>query len=92
MIIGNTKQWLSSAAATAILAQISLAAYAEGDNRRPPSKTTDINLAVASNFYGVPPSNSAITDLINEFEAENPNYTVMVVDKWSNGDSRGQYY
>jgi hypothetical protein len=26
------------------------------------TKTTNINLAVASNFYGVPPSNSAITD------------------------------
>ena len=36
--------------------------------------------AVASNFYGVPPLNSAITDLINAFEAANPNYTVTVVD------------
>ena len=81
MIIGSTKQWLSSAAATAVLVTISLAAYAGSDNRKPPpGKTTNINLAVASNFYGVPPSNSAITDLINEFEAENPNYTVTVVD------------
>jgi molybdate transport system substrate-binding protein len=40
----------------------------------------NINLAVASNFYGVPPSNSAITDLINAFEALNPGYTVTVVD------------
>jgi hypothetical protein len=38
----------------------------------------NINLAVASNFYGVPPSNSAITDLISAFEA--PGYTVTVVD------------
>jgi ABC-type molybdate transport system substrate-binding protein len=44
------------------------------------TKKTNINLAVVSNFYGVPPSNSAITDLINKFEAENPNYTVTVVD------------
>jgi len=43
-------------------------------------KKTNINLAVASNFYGVPPSNSAITDLINSFEAANPKYTVTVVD------------
>ena len=35
---------------------------------------------MASNFYEVPPSNSAITDLINVFEEENPNYTVTVVD------------
>ena len=42
--------------------------------------TTNINLAVASNFYGVPPSNSAITDIINAFESVNPNYTVTVTD------------
>jgi molybdenum ABC transporter molybdate-binding protein len=35
---------------------------------------------VASNFYGIPPDNSAITDIINAFESENPNYTVTVVD------------
>jgi ABC-type glycerol-3-phosphate transport system substrate-binding protein len=40
----------------------------------------NINLAVASNFYGAPPSNSAITDLFNAFEALYPNYTVNVVD------------
>src|SRR5271165_3458355 len=40
----------------------------------------NINLAVASNFYGVPPSNSAITDLISAFEALFPGYTVTVVD------------
>jgi ABC-type molybdate transport system substrate-binding protein len=44
------------------------------------TKTTNLNLAVASNFYGVPPSNSAITDIITAFEAENPNYSVTVVD------------
>jgi molybdate transport system substrate-binding protein len=44
------------------------------------NEPANINLAVASNFYGVPPSNSAITDLINAFEAANPGYTVTVVD------------
>src|SRR5215813_13457943 len=86
MIIGSTKQWLSSAAATAVLVTISLAAYAGSDNRKPPpGKTTNINLAVASNFYGVPPSNSAITDLINAFESANPQYTVTVVDNGATG-------
>src|ERR1700720_386137 len=33
-----------------------------------------------ANFYDVPPSNSAITDIINAFMADNPNYTVTVVD------------
>jgi molybdenum ABC transporter molybdate-binding protein len=47
---------------------------------------TNINLAVASNFYGFPPSNSAITDLINAFEAANPQYTVTVVDHGATGD------
>jgi hypothetical protein len=40
----------------------------------------NINLAVASNFYGVPPSNSAITDLISAFQALHPGWTVTVVD------------
>ncbi len=44
------------------------------------NEPANINLAVASNFYGVPPSNSAITDLITAFEALNPDYTVTVVD------------
>jgi hypothetical protein len=42
----------------------SFAAHAE-DTQFWPHKKTNINLAVASNFYGVPPSNSAITELIN---------------------------
>ena len=50
---------------------------AQADNA---TKKTNINLAVASNFYGVPPSNSAITDIINAFQAENPDYAVTVVD------------
>jgi molybdenum ABC transporter molybdate-binding protein len=45
----------------------------------------NINLAVASNFYGVPPLNSAITDLINAFEKANPTYQVTVVDNGSTG-------
>src|SRR5215469_1480422 len=81
MLGNNTKQWMLIVAAAAVSMTISLGAYAGGNNQKPPpGKTTNINLAVASNFYGQPPSNSAITDLINEFEAENPNYTVKVVD------------
>jgi molybdate transport system substrate-binding protein len=64
------KQWMLSAASAAIFLSSSFAAHA----------ATNINLAVASNFYGVPPSNSAITDLINAFEIANPTYTVTVVD------------
>ena len=44
------------------------------------TRRTNINLAVASNFYGVLPSNNAITDLIVAFEAANPSYKVTVVD------------
>ena len=44
------------------------------------ARRTNINLAVASNFYGTPPSNNAITDLITAFEAANPTYMVTVVD------------
>jgi ABC-type glycerol-3-phosphate transport system substrate-binding protein len=81
MLVNNTKQWMLSAASAAVLMTLSLPAYAGGNNQKPPPvKTTNINLAVASNFYGQPPSNSAITDLINEFQAENPNFTVTVTD------------
>jgi ABC-type molybdate transport system substrate-binding protein len=66
----NTKQWMIGVALAGILLASSFAAHA----------ATNINLAVASNFFGVPPSNSAITDLINAFEMANPNYTVTVVD------------
>ena len=72
-----TKQLMLGAASTAILMASSFAALAD-DKHHP--RATNINLAVVSNFYGIPPSNSAITDIINEFEAENPNYTVTVVD------------
>jgi molybdate transport system substrate-binding protein len=73
-MLGNyAKQLILVAASVAILMASSFAAHAEDTK-------TNINLAVASNFYGVPPSNSAITDLINAFEAANPNYTVTVVD------------
>ena len=70
MLSSNAKQLMLGAASAAILMSSSFAADAK----------TNINLAVASNFYGVPPSNSAITDLINVFEMDNPNYTVTVVD------------
>jgi ABC-type molybdate transport system substrate-binding protein len=75
MFRSNAKKlMLRVAAAAAILFTSSFAAHADN------GKKTNINLAVASNFYGVPPSNSAITDLINSFEMANPNYTVTVVD------------
>src|SRR6516225_3349587 len=69
---------LDTASAAILLASL-FTAHAD-DKKFPPHGKTNINLAVASNFYGVPPSNSAITDLINAFEAANPNYTVTVVD------------
>jgi ABC-type thiamine transport system substrate-binding protein len=63
--------------AAAIVMSPSLATHGDRmDSRR----KTNINLAMASNFYGVPPSNSAITDIINSFEATNPHYTFTVVD------------
>jgi molybdate transport system substrate-binding protein len=72
----NAHQWMIGAATAAILMSSSVAGHADGSK----PGMTNINLAVASNFYGVPPSNSAITDIINAFESEYPNYTVTVVD------------
>ena len=80
MSSSNAKQLMLRAAAAAILLSSSFAAHAGGTNYPPRPKTTNINLAVASNFYGVPPSNSAITDIINAFMMANPHYTVTVVD------------
>jgi hypothetical protein len=77
MLGKNAKQWFLGSASAAILMSFSFATHADG-NYKP--RRTNINLAVASNFYGVPPSNSAITDLINVFEMDNPGYTVTVVD------------
>jgi molybdate transport system substrate-binding protein len=79
MVSSYAKQWMLGAAAAAIVMVSAFAAHA-GDTQSPPHETTNINLAVASNFFGVPPSNSAITDLINAFESANPQYTVTVVD------------
>jgi molybdate transport system substrate-binding protein len=76
MLGSNAKQWMLAAASAAILVSSSLASA---------QTTTNINLAVASNFYGFPPSNSAITDLIVAFQAANPGYTVTVVDNGSTG-------
>jgi ABC-type molybdate transport system substrate-binding protein len=77
----STKQWMLGLTSAAILVSSSFAADAGS-----PHANTNINLAVASNFYGSPPSNSAITDLISAFEAENPGYTVTVVDFGATGD------
>src|ERR1700730_8515328 len=83
MLRGYTKQLVLGTVSAAILMASSFVGHAD-DKHFPdhPShgKKTNINLAAASNFYGVPPSNSAITDIINAFMADNPNYTVTVVD------------
>jgi molybdate transport system substrate-binding protein len=75
MFSSNAKQWLVGATSAAVLMSYSFVTHAGS-----PHAKTNINLAVASNFYGFPPSNSAITDIINVFEMENPGYTVTVVD------------
>ncbi|HEV2100202.1 MAG TPA: hypothetical protein VGR45_14925, partial [Stellaceae bacterium] len=80
MLRSEARQLAVSAVAAVVFMASPLAVLAWDNNKPPQPKTTNINLAVASNFYGSPPANSAITDLINEFEAENPNYTVTVTD------------
>jgi ABC-type glycerol-3-phosphate transport system substrate-binding protein len=77
MLSSNAKQWMLGAASAAILMSFSFATHADG-NYKP--RKTNINLAVVSNFYGFPPSNSAITDIINAFMTDNPKYTVTIVD------------
>jgi ABC-type glycerol-3-phosphate transport system substrate-binding protein len=76
-MLSRYKQQLMLGAAAAVLMSFSLATQADQTSS---GKPANINLAVASNFFGVPPSNSAITDIITAFEAANPNYTVTVVD------------
>jgi molybdate transport system substrate-binding protein len=76
MLTDNAKRLLLGSMSIVILMFYVSASHADG-NYKP--GTTNINLAVASNFYGVPP-NSAITDIINAFETEYPSYTVTVVD------------
>ena len=73
-MFSSTKQLMLSTAAVALVMSFAFAAQA-GDK-----ETININLAVASNFFGDPPINSAITDVINAFEFANPQYTVTVVD------------
>src|SRR5215470_13905861 len=80
MLSNKAKQWVLPVVSTFILVSVSFPLAFAWDNNQPPPRKANINLAVASNFYGVPPSNSAITDLINAFQAANPNYTVTVVD------------
>jgi ABC-type molybdate transport system substrate-binding protein len=80
MLSSHAKQLMLGAAAAAIFLVSSLAADAGNSSYPPRPKTTNINLAVASNFYGMPPLNSAITDIINAFVTANPNYTVTVTD------------
>jgi molybdate transport system substrate-binding protein len=87
MFGNNLKRWVLGAASAALLMPPTLA-----------GAQTNINLAVASNFYGIPPSNSAITDIINAFQVANPGNTVIVVDNGAtatleaniiNGNTRG---
>jgi molybdenum ABC transporter molybdate-binding protein len=80
MLGENTKRRMVVVATAAMLMSSSLAA----------AQTTNINLAVASNFFGFPPSNSAITDIINAFEAENPGDTVTVVDNGATSTLEGR--
>ena len=75
MFSSNAKQWILGTTSAAGLMSLSFLAHAGS-----PHAKTNINLAVVSNFYGFPPSNSAITDIVNAFEMENPGYTVTVVD------------
>ena len=70
---GAQNHRIVGAISASVIVFSSLAAFAS-------EEPANINLAVASNFYGVPPSNSAITDLISAFEALHPGYTVTVVD------------
>jgi molybdate transport system substrate-binding protein len=79
MLSSHAKQLMLGAAAAAIFMVSSLTADAGNSSYPPSAKTANINLAVASNFYGSPP-NSAITDIINAFQAANPNWTVKVTD------------
>ena len=60
MSSSKAKQLILGAAAAGILMASSFAAHAD-DKKFPPHRKTNINLAVVSNFYGFPPSNSAIT-------------------------------
>ena len=80
MLSSHAKQLILGAASAAIFLVSSLAADAGNSSYPPGPKTANINLAVASNFYGVAPSNSAITDIISAFQAEHPNWTVTVID------------
>jgi ABC-type molybdate transport system substrate-binding protein len=81
MLSSHAKQLILGAASAAIFMVSSLAADAGNSSYPLSSKTANINLAVASNFYGDPsskPPNSAITDIIKAFQAANPNWTVTV--------------
>jgi ABC-type molybdate transport system substrate-binding protein len=83
MLSSKMRQLMLGGASAAILISSPFAAYA-GDPK--PQTKTNINLAVASNFYGTPPSNSAITDIINAFEMESSTFSVTVVDFGATGD------
>jgi hypothetical protein len=50
MLGNNSKQWTVGAASAAILISFSVVAHADGNKLT----KSNINLAAASNFYGVP--------------------------------------
>ena len=89
MLNSYVKPLTLAAASAAILLASTFVARAD-DQKFPPRGKTNINLAVASNFYGAPPSNSAITDLISAFVAANPRYTVTVVDNGATATLAGR--
>ena len=89
MLNSYAKQLTLAGASAAILLASTFVARAD-DQKFPPRGKTNINLAVASNFYGAPPSNSAITDLISAFVAANPRYTVTVVDNGATATLAGR--
>src|ERR1700722_1909909 len=77
MSSGQHRRTMSALTASIFMCS-SFAAFAGA--YKEPEQEANINLAVASNFFGVPPSNSAITDLINAFETLHTRFTVTVVD------------
>ena len=80
-------QRMLGAISASILMCSSFAAFAWADSEH--ERPANINLAVASNFYGVPPSNSAITDLISAFKAIHGVWTVTVVDNGATATLEG---
>ena len=71
MLSNYAKQLILGAAAAAIVMASAFAAYAEDTEslHHKHREKTNINLAVASNFYGVPPNNGSGPILVMSGEA-----------------------